>query len=355
MQTVAAGLYPGRQEIAVDILVHVEQIFDKVYFMDAFSEIFQDLDPAKAIFGSASESPNISALLDIVSSIVAFDMAFSTGMKVENALSVLTDGVEAAGSLFIRLNNLGVFAEAAAPSVDLEVFPGVTVENGNFLLSAGVRLAVPFEGEVTASGDMASGIEFSYSLTTIAFKPYGQLAASLPFKTTINGSTQSLSIKFEDDNLFDEHQFLVKVDFPVCPVISIVDGLLGKLGSLELSAKNILGPVETAGLDLANALDDYFPKLAPFVDGILEGMFSDLVCSWMTLSCLCITHHLASDIHIVFSLSHSHFFFICSTPQSLQYSKKRALSSLCRGCRDWRCWPHARRCDIDAGRGCFGL
>ena len=241
--------------------------------MDVVSAIFKDLGPLQAMFGAASESPNVSALLDAASSIVAFDMSFSTGIKVENALSVFTEGAEAAGSYFIRLDNLGIFAEAAAVSIDLDIFPGVTVEDGDFLLSAGLRVVAPFEGEVTASGGMASGIEFSNSLTTVAFKPHGQLSASLPFEGAINGLTQSLAIKFEDDNLFDKNQFLVKVNFPVCPVISIVDGLLGKLGSLELSPKNILGPVNTAGLNLADTLDDYFPKLATFVDGILEGTY----------------------------------------------------------------------------------
>ena len=81
---------------------------------------------------------------------------------------------------------------------------------------------------------------------------------------------------FEDDNLFDKEELLVKVDFPVCPVVSVVNGLLGKLGSLELSPKNILGPVDTAGLNLTDSLDDYFPNLAEFTDGLLEGAFKEL-------------------------------------------------------------------------------
>eukprot|EP00956_Cyclotella_meneghiniana_P034230 scaffold102673_cov71-Cyclotella_meneghiniana.AAC.1 len=198
----------------------MEQVFDKAFFIDAFNSIFNDLGPAQAMFGAASESPNVSALLDAASSIVAFDMSFSTGIKVQNALSVFTGGVDATASLFFRLNDLGVFAEATIVSADLDIFPGVIVEGGDFLLSAGVRITSPFEGEVTVGGNMASGINFSHSLTTIAFTPHGKLKASLPFEVTINGLTQGLVIKFEDDNLFDTINFLVKVDFPVCPTIS---------------------------------------------------------------------------------------------------------------------------------------
>ena len=247
------------------------------YFADAINAIFNDLGPAQAMFDAASESPNISALLDALSSIVVFDMSFSAGVKVENILSVFAGGADATAGLFFRLDNLGVFAEAAVESVDLDIFPGLSVEGGNFLLSAGVRIAAPFEGEVTIDGNMATEISFSHSLTSIAFTPYGQLIASLPFEATVNEFTQSLTIKFEDDNLFDTDKFLVKVDFPVCPVVSLVDGLLGKLGSLVLSPKQILGPVATAGLDLADTLDDYFPNLEQFIDGILEGMCDDLL------------------------------------------------------------------------------
>ena len=277
----SAGLYPGRQEVAVDVIIHMEQVFDKAFFIDAFNSIFNELGPAQAMFGAASKSPNVSALLDAASSIVAFDMSFSTGIKVRDALSVFTRGVDAAASPFFRLNDLGVFAEATILSADLDIFPGVTVEGGDFLLSAGVRIASPFEGEVTAGGNMASS---SHSLTTIAFTPHGQLKASLPVEVTINGLTQGLVIKFEDDNLFDvvnlhptslsrrlTSEQSIEVDFPVCPIISVIDGLLSKLGSLELSPRSILGPIATAGLDLADTLDDFFPNLSLFIDGILEG------------------------------------------------------------------------------------
>lgn len=250
----------------------MEEVFDKADFTIAINAMFENLGPAQAMFGAASETPNVSALLDAASSIVAIDLSFSTGIKVQNALSVFSGGENAAASLFFRLDNLGVFAEAVIQSVDLEIFPGVAVEGGDFLLSAGLRIAAPFESEINTDGAITTGISFSQSLTNLVFEPHGKIAANLPFEATFGGTTQRLSIKFEDDNLFDTTQFLVKVDFPVCPVVSIVDGLLGKLGSLRLSPEQILGPVESAGLDISDALDDYFPNLDEFIDGILEGM-----------------------------------------------------------------------------------
>ena len=251
-------------------------MFDKAHFTEALESIFADLGPAQAMFGAASESPNVSALLNAAQTLVAFDMSFSTGIKFENALSVFAEGSDASASLFFRLENLGVFAEATVDSVDLDIFPGVTVEGGNFLLSAGARIAAPFEGQIVMAGALAgsftSTIPFSNALTTLPFEPYGQLSANLPFEATINDFTQTLTIKFEDDNVFDTQQLLVKVDFPVCPVVSVVDGLLGKLGSLGLSPKSIIGPVETAGLNLAETMDDYFPNLSEFIDGTLEGV-----------------------------------------------------------------------------------
>ena len=275
-QTSTAGFYPGRKEISVDVSIHMEQAFDKAYFTDAFSAIFAELGPAQAMFGAASETPTFSAFIDAASSLIAFDMSFSTGIKVENALSVFNGAADTTASLFFRLDDIGVFAEATVTSINFGLFSRVAVESGDFLLSAGVRIKAPFEGEITVDGSMAAGVSFSHSLSTLEFKPYGQLTASLPFEATLNGVTQSLTIKFEDSDLFDSEKPLIKVDFPVCPIISIVDGLFSKLGSLELSPRSILGPVETAGMDIAETLDDYFPDVAQYFNGILEGTYKCL-------------------------------------------------------------------------------
>ena len=267
-------MYPSREEIAVDVAIHIEQVFDKANFVDTINAIFQDLEPAQAMFGAASLSPHISSLLESVQTVIDFDLSFSSGIKVENIMNVFNIGSIATASLFFRLKDLGVFAEAALDSVNMVLFPGVSVNNGNFMLSAGVRVAESYEDEVIMSGDQAGSFvnEISFWNALSTFKAHGKLSASLPFEATINDFTQNLIIKFEDDNLFDAEKHMVTVDFPVCPIVPVINGLLGKLGSLEFSPRSILGTVETSGLNLIETIDDYFPNMAQFIDGILEGV-----------------------------------------------------------------------------------
>jgi hypothetical protein len=277
LQNAVAGFFPGRNETALDVSLHIEQVFDKAYFEQAFTQIFEELGPAKAMFDAAGQSANVAELLNSAKSIVAFDLSFSTGIKVENALSVFSGSAAASSSLFFRLETLGVFAEASMDDVSVILFPRVDVEGGNFLLSAGLRIAAPFEAAISLSGSLANGIAFGNELTALIFKPYGQLMATLPFNATINGLNQKLRIKFEDDNVFDTQQLLVKVDLPVCPILNVMDSLLGKLGSMGFSPKAVLGPVGLLGVDISDTLDEYFPDVSQFIDGIL-GVSSTFDC-----------------------------------------------------------------------------
>lgn len=319
-------------------MIHFEQVFDKAYFTATINAIFEDLAPAQAMFGSASEAPNVSDLLDAATSIVAFDLSFSAGIKAD-ALSVFSSGIDTDANLFFRLNDLGVFAEATIASVDLDIFPGISVSGGDFLLSAGVRVAGLIEGEVT-NGSMASGISFSHSLTNTAFDAYGKLAASLPFEATMNGATQKLAIKFEDDNLFDAQKLLVKVDIPVCSVLPLVNGLLGKLGSVGLSPRTILGNVDMSGLDLGDTLDDYFPNVEPFIDGILEGTNSRMF--FLPAGFHTLIFYTTLIILSVMIIDHAKY----------RISQQRNLPHVCRGFADWRRWSNVRRFNHDAHRRC---
>ena len=68
------------------------------------------------MFVADSKSPNVSDLLNAAPSVVAFDMSFSTGMKVESVSSVFSGGSDASIGLFFRVDDLGVFAEATVTS-----------------------------------------------------------------------------------------------------------------------------------------------------------------------------------------------------------------------------------------------
>ena len=244
-------------------------MFDKASFEAALNSAFDKLGPAQAMFDAGGQSPNVADLLESTQSIAAFDLSFSTGIKVDNALSVFSGSAESSANLFFRLETLGIFAEASLNVVNLNLFSTVNVKGGNFLVSAGLRMAAPFEAAVTLSGSLASGITFGNELTNLRFEPYGQLMATLPFDATINGVTQKLRIKFEDDNLFDTQEVLVKVDFPVCPIVNVVDTLLAKLGALSFSPKSILGAVSMIGTDIGDTLDEFYPDVSQFLDGIL--------------------------------------------------------------------------------------
>ena len=143
-----------------------------------------------------------------------------------------------------------------------------------------MKLATPFELSLNDAGALTNGLDFASTFRSrLAFQPHGQVVATLPFSVTINSFTQDLVILLHDDNIFDSQDILVKVDFDACAVSDLLQQLLGKLGSFELSPENIFGASELANLPLnlpnviGDAIDDYFPNVGQFIDGVLEGKF----------------------------------------------------------------------------------
>jgi hypothetical protein len=203
-------------------------------------------------------------------------MTFSAGFKLTNLQDFFQLGKFSsdisAPSLFFRLDDLGIFAEASLDDIAMDLFPSVSVAGGEFLMSSGLRLDAPFEMKLDVAGNVDdNGIGFSATLKSrLDFTPYGQFYATLPFTANVNGYDQELKILFEDSNLFDLEGLLVKVDFDACQVASFLDGMLAKLGSLTLSPESILGPVSLA-VDFEESLDNFFPNAGEFVQGVLEG------------------------------------------------------------------------------------
>ena len=225
------------------------------------------------MFGADGDA-DIVALLESAQSVVAFDLSFSAGVKFNSIFDAFW-GATASTTLFFRINDLGIFAEASVKDVNVDLFAGAIVDGGNFLLSAGLRLAAPFEAEVTADGSFASGISFSSTITSaLTFEPHGQLIAALPLTASAVGIPLKLTIKLEDSNIFDSEPLLTTVDFPVCSVITgVLEGLLSKLGSLtNISPKTMLGVVQTSNIDFG-PLDELFPDITRFINGALEGQF----------------------------------------------------------------------------------
>ena len=174
--------------------------------------------------------------------------------------------------------------------MDLELFPGISLDDGEFLLSAGVKLSAPFELTLNDAGGLSNGMELKNTLTSrLAFEPHGQVAATLPFTVTISSFIQDLVILIHDDDLFDNRDVLVKVDFSACALSDLLQQMLGKLGSFQLSADSILGgnnlPFNLA--NIAGTLDELFPDVGQFVNGVLEGEQFLFASSFIMSYCIC--------------------------------------------------------------------
>lgn len=263
--------------------IRLEEIFNKTDFTTALKTVFDKLEPAKAMFG-ASGAANVSGLFEDATSLVAFDMTFATGFKISDLKDFFSNGSSSTsiGTLFLRIDDMGIFAEASLDEISLDLFTDIGITNGDFLISTGTRLDAPFEASVNSTGSLANGIGFSNTIKSrLDFVPYGQLFASLPFTAEVNGYDQKLKVLIQDSNLFDDEQVIVKVDFDACQVVTLLDGMMAKLGSLTISPRSILGPA-SMGVDFVKSLDDlfpdtekslddFFPDAAQFVEGVLEG------------------------------------------------------------------------------------
>lgn len=275
-----AGYFASRGEVAVDLDVRIEEsLADTSDFLKALTSAFDKLGPAQSMFNaSATEKPDVAGLLDDARVAVAFDLSISAGFKINDLMAFFASSASESslGSLFLRLNDLGVEAKASASGVSVDLFEGIGIVDGSFALSAGVRLDSPFEAELTATGDFVNGIELTGTvLGQLSFSPHGELAASLPFEVTIKNIKQSLVVLMNDADLFDDVLPLLRVDFDVCSVGDVMQSLIGTLGSIDVSAQSILGPMSLSGIDffkdeLSSTLDDLFPDVSQFAKRVLS-------------------------------------------------------------------------------------
>ena len=161
-----------------------------------------------------------------------------------------------------------------ADSLNINLFPGIAVEDGSFALSLGIGLASPVEVALDATGSLENGLSLSSSVTgRFDFRSRGYVEANLPIVAMIDGSEWRLDIMLQDEDLFALPGVAVKVDFNACQILEPLQILLGKLGSLDVKAESILGPNVpiSGGIDFGlNSLDDFFPDVGSFVGGVLE-------------------------------------------------------------------------------------
>ena len=76
VRSVSAGYFPGRAEVAIDVDIHLEEVFnDNNDFQTALVTVFGYLDNAKAMFGAEGVDTNVAGLLNNALAIVDFDLS----------------------------------------------------------------------------------------------------------------------------------------------------------------------------------------------------------------------------------------------------------------------------------------
>lgn len=279
VESVDAGYFAGRGEIAVDLAIKVEADFNKTDFKDALDSVFSKLDDAKGLFDATSDA-SVDTLLEEISASVSFQLKMSFGMKVGD-LGDMAGFLQGSGpppleGLFVRVETLSVQAQASASDLMVFLFPpDVSIDGGALSLSVGIDLAEPVETDLTIDGALESGFTFDQAITgQFQFEPVGHLFATLPLSATVGGENWHLGIIIEDENLFEAPEVAVKVDFDACQVVDVFQLLLAKLGSLTVNADSILGPsAPFSGIDLSTviaSIDDLLPDVGAYMEGVLE-------------------------------------------------------------------------------------
>ena len=76
VQSVSAGYFPGRAEVAIDVDIHLEEDFnDNNDFQTALVTVFGYLDDAKAMFGAEGVDANVAGLLNNAHAVIDFDLS----------------------------------------------------------------------------------------------------------------------------------------------------------------------------------------------------------------------------------------------------------------------------------------
>jgi len=273
VQHATAGLDLEQMEVGLDVIIHVEKVFDISLFQSALDSVFGRVANITEVFGTVLKPAAVSSLIDEFNVRAIFQVSFSAGVKVDVPFVDFFQGLSsnAAPSVtgFMRINEFNISALAQVDNLSLELFDGLNVSAASMTLSLGVGLLERFEFNSNYS-EMGVGL----NVGQLRFEPHGGLAALFPFSTTISGTTQSLQLIFNDD-FFDDKDVAVTMDFNACPFLDVFDQLLGKLGAFDLSPQHILGPdyslITSIGLD---SLDSLFPSVGGFLIGVLEGEFS---------------------------------------------------------------------------------
>ena len=268
VQSATAGFDLSRMEIGIDVAIRVEDLFDRSSFQSLLNTVFDKLSPIQTVFG-ADENAAVDNLLKELEVKAAFWLSMSVGAKVSGSV---TDFFENPSSDFtstgyLRIDEFGASVYAQVDNLNLELFPEINISDGAMEVNIGVELKEPYEFIV----DSTHAIGFNEIVTGyLRFEPHGSLAASFPFSATVGNISQDINVLFDDNDLFDEEEVLVTVNYNACKFRDAFQQILGKLGAINLSPEDVLGPTAFSGIAI-ESLDSIFPDVGGFMAGVLEG------------------------------------------------------------------------------------
>ncbi|KAL3759073.1 hypothetical protein ACHAWU_008682 [Discostella pseudostelligera] len=272
VQNATAGFDLARMEVGLDVSIRIQQVFEASYFQSALNRLFDKLAPVQAVLGAKGKVAAVDNLLEELEVTAAFWLSISAGVKVNasvtDVFNTIYTGIAPPVTGFLRINELGASVYAHVSDLNLELFPGIiNVTDASMELSLGVRLYDQYEF-IMDSANSQIGIGFEEIVTGgLRFDPYGGLAASFPFSFSIGNSNQDLQVLFNDDDLFDEKEVSVTINYNACRFLNVFQQILGKLGSISLSPDSILGPTS---LIVSESLDGLLPDVGGFLTGVLE-------------------------------------------------------------------------------------
>lgn len=200
VQHVTAGLDLEQMEVGLDVIIHVDKVFDRSLFQSALDSVFGRVANITEVFGTVLKPVAVSNLINEFNVRAIFQVSFSAGVKVDVPFDDFFQGLSsnAAPNVtgFMRIKEFNISALAQVDNLSLELFDGLNVSAASIALSLGVGLLERFEFNSNNS-DMGVGL----NVGQLRFEPLGGLAALFPFSTTISGTTESLQLIFNDDFL----------------------------------------------------------------------------------------------------------------------------------------------------------
>ena len=171
----AAGYFAARDEVALDVGIQIEKVFNKATFESALSTVFDNLQ-GQSLF-DANDISDIDDLLASLNATTSFTTDISFGLKVGDIGEIISSSAELPlEGLFLRVDSISVNAKMTGTGLDSSIFGSVSLDDGALDLMVGVGLVEPFELGLDLNGSLQNGISFAQTVTgkygTIQLQPF---------------------------------------------------------------------------------------------------------------------------------------------------------------------------------------